>query len=92
VVTAAALGGGPDGPERGRVVLTAGAVDGPTLAAEVERQVRADDGDPSGITCPATAEVAQDVTSVCHGDVDGDEWAFVVFIEDDQGSYTVLPV
>nr|WP_269778579.1 DUF4333 domain-containing protein [Microlunatus antarcticus] len=67
-------------------------MDGPALAAEIARQVRDEGGDPENVTCPATAQVAQDVTTVCHGDVDGDEYAFVVFFEDAKGDYTLLPI
>ena len=49
-------------------------------------------GVPEGISCPSTPKVAQDVTTVCHGDVDGEEWAFVVFFEDAEGHYTLLEV
>jgi len=86
-------GGSGYGPTQGTVAPSAGrSLDGPVLAAELERQVSDEGGDPDGITCPATAEVAQDVTTVCHGQVDGDEWAFVVFFEDATGRYTLLEV
>lgn len=86
-------GSGGWGPTRGTVApSSSSALDGPALAAEIERRVSDDGGDPDGIVCPATPRVAQDVTTVCHGDVDGDEWAFVVFFEDAQGRYTLLEV
>ena len=78
------------GPVRGTVTPVSGSLDGPTLAAEIARQITDEGGDPEGITCPSTPKVAQDVTTVCHGDVDGDEWAFVVFFEDAEGRYTLL--
>lgn len=86
-------GGSGWGPTQGTVAPSAGrSLDGPTLAAEISRQVTDEGGDPEGITCPATVKVAQDVTTVCHGEVDGDEWAFVVFFEDAEGRYTLLEV
>ncbi|GAB2596666.1 DUF4333 domain-containing protein [Microlunatus antarcticus] len=86
-------GSGGSTPIRGTIAPSAGAgLDGPALAAEIARQVRDEGGDPENVTCPATAQVAQDVTTVCHGDVDGDEYAFVVFFEDAKGDYTLLPI
>ena len=81
------------GPTQGTVTPSAGrSLDGPTLAAEIERQVSDEGGDPQGVTCPITPEVAQDVTTGCHGQVDGDEWAFAVLFEDAAGRYTLLEV
>lgn len=86
-------GSGGWGPTRGTVAPSSGSsLDGPSLAAEIERQVTDEGGAPEGISCPSTPRVAQDVTTVCHGDVDGEEWAFVVFFEDTQGRYTLLEV
>ncbi|MGI3784789.1 MAG: DUF4333 domain-containing protein [Janthinobacterium lividum] len=80
-------------PTRGTIGPSAGAgLDGAELAGEIERQVRDEGGDPEDVRCPATAEIAQDVTTVCHGDVDGDEYAFVVFFEDATGDYTLLEI
>jgi len=86
-------GSGGWGPTRGTVAPSSGSsLDGPSLAAEIERQVTDEGGAPEGITCPSTPKGAQDVTTVCHGDVDGEEWAFVVFFEDAEGRYTLLEI
>lgn len=80
-------------PTRGTIGPNAGAgLGGAELAGEIGRQVRDQGGDPEGLLCPATPKVAQDVTTVCHGDVDGDEYAFVVFFEDAAGTYTLLEI
>ena len=86
-------GGGGYGPLRGTIApVTGSALTGPALADEVTKQVLNDGGSPEGLTCPATAKVAQDVTTVCHGMDDGVDSAFVVFFEDGLGSYTLLEV
>lgn len=86
-------GGAGYGPMRGTLAPVAGsAVSGQALADEVTRQVRDDGGYPEGVSCPATARVAQDVTTVCHGTDDGLESSFVVFFEDDTGAYTLLEI
>ena len=86
-------GSGGYEPTRGTIGPSSGAgLGGAELAGEISRQVRDEGGDPEGVTCPDTAEVAQDVTTVCHGDVDGAEYAFVVFFEDAKGDYTLLAI
>lgn len=86
-------GGGYAGPMRGTIApATGSALTGTELAAEVTRKVTDDGGEPEGITCPATAKVAQDVTTVCHGTDYGMDSAFVVFFEDAKGSYTLLEI
>lgn len=85
--------GGSWGPTRGTLAPPAGgAVKGETLADEVSRQVRDEGGDPEDITCPGTSRVQQDVTTVCHGQIDGDDYAFVVFFENERGAYTLLEI
>ena len=86
-------GGGYYGPMRGTIAPVKGSpLTGPALADEVTRTVRDDGGYPEGVVCPATAEVAQDVTTVCHGTDDGVDTSFVVFFEDATGAYTLLEV
>ena len=86
-------GGGGWGPTRGTLAPPAGGpLEGKTLAEEVGRQVRNEGGDPEDITCPGTSRVQQDVTTVCHGQIDGDDYAFVVFFEDERGAYTLLEI
>jgi len=89
------FGGDPGGGYglRGTITPTSGkALSGSALAAEVAAKVTEDGGEPAGITCPATAAVAQDVTTVCHGSDYGESSTFVVFFEDDKGSYTLLEI
>jgi hypothetical protein len=69
-----------------------GALTGSALAKEVATKVSEDGGEPEGITCPATAKVAQDVTTVCHGSDYGENSTFVVFFEDGKGAYTLLEI
>jgi hypothetical protein len=86
-------GGGGYGPMRGTVASVKGSpLSGQTLADEVTRRVRDDGGYPEGISCPGTVEVAQDVTTVCHGTDDGEDSSFVVFFEDASGVYTLLEI
>lgn len=86
-------GGGGYGPLRGTIAPTTGTrLAGQALADEVSAKIRDDGGEPEGITCPDTAKVAQDVTTVCHGSDLGEDSAFVVFFEDAKGSYTLLEV
>ena len=86
-------GGGGWGPTRGTLAPPAGGgLKGEALAEEVGRQVRDEGGDPEDITCPGTSRVQQDVTTVCHGRIDGDDYAFVVFFENERGDYTLLEI
>jgi hypothetical protein len=90
-----ALGGGAGGGYglRGTIAPAKGsAVTGPALAAEIATRVTQDGGDPEGITCPATAKVTRDVTTICHGLDWGLDTTFVVFFEDETGSYTLLEI
>jgi len=68
------------------------ALTGPALAAEIVTTVSEDGGEPEGMTCPTTAKVAQDVTTVCHGSDYGASSTFVVFFEHDRGAYTLLEI
>ena len=89
------LGGGDDGstsPLRGTVpVAVSGAVSGPALAEEVRRRIREDGGDPTQLSCPDTARVAQGITTVCHGVIDSEDWNLAVFFESAAGAYSLLP-
>lgn len=90
-----AFAGAPGGGYGLRGTIAPGkgsALTGPALAEEVATTVTQDGGDPEGITCPATARVAQDVTTVCHGFDFGENSTFVVFFEDDEGAYTLLEI
>lgn len=90
---AGAGGGGYYGPMRGTIAPVKGRpLAGPALADEVSRKVHDDGGDAEGVVCPATAKVAKDVTTVCHGTDDGQDSSFVVFFEDAAGNYTLLEI
>ncbi len=100
VVAFAFVGAGEDeggsctyAPVRGTIApVTGNALTGTALAAEVTSKITDDCGEPEGVACPATAKVAKDVTTVCHGTDYGEDSAFVVFFEDDLGSYTLLEI
>jgi hypothetical protein len=64
-------------------------VSGQDLQAAVRDVLERDGADVSILTCPDTPQLKQGVVSVCHGTMDGDSWAFVVFVEDTQGHFTL---
>jgi uncharacterized protein DUF4333 len=82
------------GPLTGRVPnLSAGAaLRGTVLAASVTDRIHIDGGDVSDMTCPDTPRVDQGVVSVCHGWIDDEQWAVVVYFEDDGGKFTLEPI
>jgi hypothetical protein len=84
-------GGDFGGPLTGQVAVRGTTLPGADLASEVRQRIRDDGGDPSEMTCPDTPAVRQGVTTVCHGVIDEDDWAIVVFFEDSSGNYTLLP-
>ena len=86
-------GAGGGGPLASSVSVPAGGgLPGEDLVASLQQLIRADGGDPSEMVCPVTARVDQNVTTVCHGSIDGEDWALVVFFEDTAGRYTLQPV
>lgn len=90
--TPGGAGGGGWAPLTGQVAARGGTLSGEDLATAVRQRIRDDGGSPTRMTCPDTARVAQNVTTVCHGVIDEDDWAVVVFFEDTSGNYTLLPV
>lgn len=62
---------------------------GQDLQAAVRDVLERDGGVVTILTCPDTPRIGQGVVSVCHGTMDGDAWAFVVYLEDDQGHFTL---
>ena len=84
-------GEGNGGPLTGQVAVRRTTLSGEDLASAVRQRIRDDGGDPSQMTCPDTPAVYQGVTTVCHGVIDEDDWAIVVFFEDSSGNYTLLP-
>jgi hypothetical protein len=86
-------GSGGAGPLTGSVAVPAGGqLTGDALASSVRQRIQADGGNPSRMTCPDTNTVAQNVTTVCHGVIDDEDWAVVIFFESSGGAYTMLPV
>ena len=86
--------GGAGGPLTGRVAEArpGSVLAGAALTAEVTRLVEDDGGAVGRITCPDTADTGPGVVTVYHGSISGEEWAVVVFLEDEAGSITLLPV
>ena len=84
--------GGGYAPLTGQVAPRGGAVSGEDLAAVVRQRIRDDGGSPTRMNCPDTPTVAHSTTTVCHGVIDEDDWAVVVFFEDSSGNYTLLPI
>ncbi len=86
-------GSGSDAPLTGQLgTVPSGALRGADLAAEVTDVIADGWGDAADLRCPDTPAVGQDVTTVCHGTIGGEAWAVVVFFEDRDGRFTLLPV
>lgn len=94
LMAAAMFGGGSAGPLTGTVPsVTAGsALSGEALASAVSVRIEDDGGQAEGMTCPETPKVEQGVVTVCHGQIDGEDWAVIVFFEDATGKYTLDPL
>lgn len=73
-------------------VDSTGGVSGVALADEVTDRIREDGGDPTIVTCPSTPKVAQGVVTLCHARIDGMKWVAIVYFEDQQGRYTLMPI
>lgn len=93
ISTAASSG---DAPVTGTVRSLSLGQDGRLDAGSLEEAVRSamghQGGQVSSLDCPDTPEVAQGVVSVCHGEMDGSDWAFVVFFESAGGNFTIMPM
>lgn len=70
-------------PKHGR------AVSGDALMYSVQRLLNDGFGNVTALACPRVPRVAQGVVSVCHGEIDGDQWDVVVIFEDGRGDYTL---
>ncbi|NYH88710.1 DUF4333 domain-containing protein [Actinopolymorpha rutila] len=88
------LGGGPadGGPLTGKLTTTTAGVRGADLEDVVTNRITDDGGDVEAMRCPDVASVNQGVVAVCHGTISGDQWAVIVYFEDAQGHYTLVPV
>jgi hypothetical protein len=73
-------------------VPTNGALAGASLAPAVSAAVQHDVGKVSDLKCPDTPRVAQGVVTVCHGSISGNQWGVVVFFENRDGQFTLLPL
>ncbi|EWT00296.1 hypothetical protein N865_16525 [Intrasporangium oryzae NRRL B-24470] len=89
-------GGGPGSTTPMTGTLPSGSTVTPLSGADLSRTVSAriaqDGSTVDEMQCPATPKVAQGVVTVCHGTVDGGDWAVVVYFEDAIGSYTLALV
>lgn len=94
VVSGTHLPGETKSPLTGKLpaVPTNGMLQGARLVAAVGATVGHDVSEVSNLKCPDTPRVAQGVVTVCHGSISGDEWGVVVFFENRDGNFTLLPV
>lgn len=94
LMAAAMFGGGSVGPLTGTVpsVTPGSALTGEALASAVSSRIEDDGGQVDAMTCPETPKVEQGVVTVCHGGIDGGDWAVIVFFEDATGKYTLDPL
>ena len=90
---------GPDpngmssGPLTGNAPVQAGkSLPGADLANAVEHRIHDDGAKDISMDCPDTRKVAQGVVTVCHGQIEGEDWAVVVYFEDDLGRFTLNPL
>ena len=92
VVAVVLTSGGRGGPLTGRVAegTATGPLEGVVLEGTVTQVISDDGGDVGRVSCPGTPSVRQGVVTVCHGQVDGEEWAFVVLFEDEDARFTLL--
>ncbi len=85
-------GGAASTPTGQLIALPKGAaLPGPDLAIAVTQVLEEDDSEVT-MACPATPRVDQGVVTICHGTIDGDDWAVVVFFEDPGGHFILQPL
>jgi hypothetical protein len=65
---------------------------GPQLVEVLTDVIEEDGGEVTQLKCPATPRVDQGVVTVCHGSIDDEDWAIVVYFEDTQGRFTLQPI
>lgn len=87
-------GGGSDWPLTGQLAASTagGSVIGDTLAEEISARLAQNYGDVSRMTCPHTSAIGPNVVTLCHGVIDSEDYAIVVFFEDRDGHFTLLPI
>jgi hypothetical protein len=81
----------PEGAFEGTApqVVAGQAYSGVLLQDEVRRLVRANGGNVSSVSCPATPAVAPGAVTECRGVVDGSQWGFQVTFKDGLGHFTL---
>ncbi|MGL4177161.1 MAG: hypothetical protein ACRCSN_13900 [Dermatophilaceae bacterium] len=86
------FGGGYPGALRGTIsgFSPGDTVDGDALERQITAQQSADGYSQDVIRCPDTPSARASSAIVCTGELDGEEWTGVVFIEDDAGTFVVL--
>ena len=90
----------PDDVDSGPIVPLTGSVSAPAgrslpgddLANAVEQRIHDDGAGDVEMDCPDTRKVGQGVVTVCHGQIEGDDWAVIVYFEDELGSLTLNPL
>jgi hypothetical protein len=74
----------------GSVPIAAGkSLPGADLANAIEFRIHYSGATDISMNCPDTRKVAQGVVTVCHGQIEGGDWAVVVYFEDTVGSFTL---
>ncbi len=95
-IAAMMFSGGPggDGPLTGRLpVAGAGAsVGAAAFSNAIADRMKQDGASVEDMVCPAAPTVERGQVWVCHGKLDGSDWAVIVYIEDSAGTYTLNPV
>lgn len=88
------LTGGGESTLTGQVpaMSTSGPLPGPELARVVGDVIEHDGAEAALMTCPDTPRLDQGVVTVCHGTIDAEGWAVVVYFETKQGLFTLQPV
>ncbi len=86
-------GGGNGWPLTGQLSASTAhdPVTGDALAKVISARLTQDFGDVSRMECPLTPKLGQGVVTVCHGVIDSLDYAVVVFFEDTDGHFTLLP-
>ena len=73
----------------GHTGVAGGALSGVTVASAVENALYDDGSDVEGVNCPDTAAAQVSTVVACTGTFDGDDWALIVYLLDEEGSILV---
>lgn len=86
-------GPGGDGPLTGQLPIAgAGAIGSTEFSKAIADRMRQDGATVDDMVCPAAPTVERGQVWVCHGKLDGSDWAVIVYVEDSAGRYTLNPV